>query len=692
MEQLNLVRLSCDPKRFKEATVNFASEVQAGIIAKRRIPEHVLTKDFLSPSFSDLDVSALSQVDKVSSRLFRAIQRSEQITICCEYTLDSVAAAALLEDALCKTFGAVPYRIKLLFTPPSDTPYSERFLDGLYNGDDCPTLFVALGAGESTHSALDAMRKRIKKKGFILDVVSLDCSSVSKGYTSPLFGFLNPNKPNDNFQPKDISLTILTEVLLMNLRRVFVKKGVVGIKDQKMGYITPYGACSVFGELGDVREPINRAFVKQGLSAINSSELEQWVAMKAEMAEVNVGIGSSVMSSTLVSRVLASSYMQQSPFPLVKFLQSTKASEAKRYLRLMGKGEIRAQEKESFRVADVQAEMAFQQAGLPSASIYLQSAKPSMLDNISSKILWKYGKPVVVSAPVQFNESELSVDRLDELKCDIFKSLKPNQYELEGGDILLVNKAKGQYAPTFDLMGKDKSGIKGLSMIDAAKLTKSSIFGIKRGIYTETTAEGEVTLDLSSHRKPKLTIKKATVMSCTLAAPKSLIRNGLVGAVEEAVDVKASETDRGFVRFECDHARLNELNEAIKSFTSSYEKSVGRALSPVVFSDGAFPESKVLDKTLIAEISQLEPFGARFPYPQYEFNVKVESFKMKDGDIEIKLNFRNSPITAFWPDMERSRYFGKLEKGRSYHIVAKPVLSPTRTGSKVVLDIIDIIA
>lgn len=689
MSDFNLVHLPLDEKRYGEAIINSASEIQARVIARRRIPENVSTENFLSPSFKGVDLASLSHLNKTCYRLLKSIQRGEKIIISCEYELDSASAAALLDYALVKTFGAIPYNVRIVFTASGKNPYDSDYIERLKRVSGESTLLLVLGADECAHNELAVVQSELRKycSGFF-DVIAVDAFTPSHKFQNTLFAHVNPRKKGESFSEKDLSLTILMQLILLNLHKLYIDKGVG--EALGLGYMTPFGVCSIFGEHGDIRSPLNRAFVKQGMSKINSGELPHWQALKEELSATSPSLNSDSLVKGFVSRVISSAYMKNSGFPLIKFLQAENAKDALRYLRLMGSQDIKQQEREAFIVADVQAEVS--DGNSKSIFVYLQSIKSAMLDVVSSKIFDKYGKPSLIVSPRDFEERVLEVSQLNQLRCDIFKNLKPSQYPLDDGSVLLVNKPQNEYSPTFDLLTPDKSSIQSLDMLEAVKLVRSSIFGIKRGVYTESTSEGEVRLDLSSHRRPILTIKKAASLLCSLSTPRSLLRYGVLEGVSELLGQEVMVGVGGVVSFLCTPNDLTQIRNVLHVATEMYEADLGRSLSPVTYSDGEFPVNRVLDANFIEELSQLEPYGARFPYPQYEFDVKLEGYKEAGGVVEMKMLFRNTPLTAFWDNSERSRFLGKLARGGSYRIVAKPSMVMSRGRRKVVLDVVDIIS
>ncbi len=686
MKKIAIKRLPADDNRYKEALFNSASEIQANIIAKRRIDNSISTVDFINPTLKQIDLDSLQSYEKAARRLARAIKRSENIGICCHHSLDSTAAASLIDFALTNIFKVSGHRSQIFFSS-EEKNFSHEFFKKISDSERHFSTFIFLGAPSAIHGDIKNNQSNTINAGGFCDSIALDISPEHQKTKSLLHSYINPYVTGAKTPTNTISLSIMSQILMVMLRKVCQEQGLEG-GDTNLGSLTPFGACSIQGSAADIRQPIVRAFVKQGFKRMNDSGIEQWAAYRDKYLNNAELINSDTLKNGLYREVATKAFRGLSGFPLVKFLQSETLKDATRYLKLLGndRNNQDKQEREDFIVADFMAKQ--KDAINECLSIYLKDAKNHMLDTVAKSLVEKYGKPVILSCPAETITTPLDVSRLKDFKWDLFSKMKTTNKVLDDGRILLVEKSDYSFVPEFSLVSSDKSNVTQISMEEAAGLSRTNLFGIKKGIYELSTSEGKVIFDLTSHRKPKLTISKVGQLHGVVRAPSSLLSYSLRAVIENH-STPMSDNGRGGYSFKCSVDSTERIRLDVEETTKNYIAETGNTLRPFMFTDGEFPTNRTLDKATLYEILALEPYGEKFPYPQYEFQAKVERMRTEKGVLELKLNFRGAGFDGIWDGFERSHLHGLIKAGEEYTFIAKPTLRMKNRRESIALMIVD---
>lgn len=685
-----VIRPKRDESRYKEALLNSASELQADIISKRKIPEDVSIGDFLTPSLENMPIGLLKGVDKASSRIAKSLTRGENIAICCDYELDDTTAASVLDYALVNFFNVTPSKSKIYFVPKRANGYSQKFSSKLFNLEPSPTLVIAIGCTASQTANMSTYEKSMKKRGFVGDVIAIDNTSCDDE-ESKVFCFINPNQDDCEYPVKTVNLTMLMLLLIVRLRRKLVNSQMLH-NPPKLGAITPFGACAAFSEIGDLREPYNRGFVKSGLAYINSNQSTPWNVYKESYGNENLNVDSQNIRQNLVSAVTSASHNEESGYRLVKFLQAETKDEAQRHLNsLMEKNGARLKdERDIFIKADYIA--ASQSESSDSINVQLDTFSVENQRMIIDKLLSKYGKPVCLYTPSEYSETEIDFESITSLNCNVFATMEENvRIEVPNNKMLWGRKIGSDLHPTFTVLDLQTMEETPVSIKEAAKLSRKNIFtGIKKGVYEHFVEGGKVVFDLQSYKKPRLFFKQVVKLDGLVKLPRVFRGLGVYSKLKECIPSGSMGSDES-MSFTIEPSKINQIADILDGAASEFKSKHNVELSPFIISDGAFPDDRLLDPATISEVGRLEPFGMGFTYPQFEFFCTVEGQKTTGGILELRLNYRNAVYEGRWSNFEGSKYFGKLKKGNSYHFVAKPVLNSKFGRQSVLLDIVDVI-
>jgi single-stranded-DNA-specific exonuclease len=237
------------------------SPVLAHLLAARGVTEDG-ARDYLNPTLKKLmpDPLVLAEMDRAVARLAGALEQGQRIAVFGDYDVDGSVSSALLAEFL-TSLGAAPR----IYIPDRMTegygPSAAAF--ALLKAEDTE-LVVTVDCGASGGAAFEMAR------GLGLDVVVLDHHRVE--VRPDAFAHVNPNQPGDTSGLGYLCAAGVTFLFLVALNRHLRESGFYAAR----GMVEPdlRGALDLVG-LATVCDVVpltglNRAFVRQGLSALSS--------------------------------------------------------------------------------------------------------------------------------------------------------------------------------------------------------------------------------------------------------------------------------------------------------------------------------------------------------------------------------------------------------------------------------------
>lgn len=668
--------------RYEEALRSGASQLQSIIIANRDIPEGIAVQDLLNPSLNDIPAGLLQDADKAANRIVKAITRGEVIGFICDFDVDGISSAALLYKSLVDFFGHSPLRAKVYISNRMKHGYGFRkeLLDKIKLQDPIPTLLITADQGSKDGPVITEYQRFMRDKGMIGDVIVTDHHNIDVNMEpKDAFAFVNPQRETCEFPDKSICGCVVAMLVMTRVRKRMIELDLLK-EPPKMGDIIPFGAAATIADCSSLASPYNRAFVRQGLRFINQTEKENWMHMRSELTnDPNQPIMSETIAFGLAPRINASSRTGHDGLSALKFYLSESANEAARYFNMISSQntERREIEKKLFGIADYSAESMFK-AGYDGFSIYLPNGHRGIHGIVSSGISRKYGKPIVIFSPDKHTEKEIDFSEIPDYKVDVFSKLDSDyDIEVKDGHYINVRKLGGQILPTFfekSYKGNDQWTNDEITLDKALTLTRKSLFkGIKRGRYEHEVEGGHIIFDLSSHTKPKFYIKRVETIS---GSGRSVEGINISTALEE-IEANTDLLER-FGGHDMAAGMVIKLSN-FESFKERFNKNIqlqcqekGLNLYPYTYSDGDFPDDRILDLDFIDEIHQLEPFGNGFDYPSFEIVAQVNYLKKTKSVLSLRLEYKGILYKGVWFKIEDSPYYGKLELGKTYRFLVSP--------------------
>lgn len=689
---LEYIRLKSDPDQKKSAILAHSTELQADIISKRPLTSDVLIEDIVNPSMKEIPVTLLSGVEKSSSRLVKAIQRSENIAIICPFQVDSTTAASLIDYAMVNHFNHNHVCSKIYFNNKGHQEgYSEQFVTNFYNEKKDATLIIALSANPEEVKNLANLQEKAKRDKRMLDIICIDNSSLEDDFLSGVYSYINPKQKDCNYPDKNSSVTVLALMMLIRLRKKLVDRRILR-EPPRIGDLTPFGAIASIASLSNIKTPFVRAIVSNGLKAINSGKLTNWDSYKAEEFNNKTYSSTATLEAGLLDDIRTCTEQGGNEYYFVKFLQCEDKELSMLYLNKLRehKGKRKNNERTSFTTANYIAEEHIKEHNY--AFVFLNEATKAMHENTCRKFIDKYGKPSGVYSGRTYSYTPITFEDVSHYEVDLFKEM-PDDFKVEISDdeFLWVKKnPKSKEMIDIFLVPIEKPNeMKSLRISEAIKLSRKSIFkGIKKGVYEFDIPNGKIIFDLNSFRKPKLSIQNVVEFDVTIMLPLAFRGRGVFGEALKLFNNGVVSSNNA-LSFTQSSDEIDKVREFLEKITKDWSNTSEWDLKPIIKTDGELPEDVSLNLQLISEIEQLEPYGAGFSYPIYEFKVTIDKRSTAEGKLNLRVRYRGLSYDAVWRNFENSHLFGKLKSGKEYVALAKPIKQYKNDKLSVLLDIVD---
>jgi single-stranded-DNA-specific exonuclease len=238
------------------------SELVARMIYNRNIRSISDAKVLLQPMIRDLipNPRKMLDMDKATSRVLRALNDEEKITIFADYDVDGATSGALLY----KFFDSIGEKVEV-YVPNRFSegygPNNSAFDKIKYGGT---SLVIIVDCGSVAFEPL-AYAKKIG-----LDIIVID-HHVTDIVLPQTVALLNPNRYDETFEPKTIAAVAVTFLFLVALRSELRNNSWFNDKLPEPNLMDFLDVVAL-GTVCDLMPliPLNRAFIKQGLKLIQN--------------------------------------------------------------------------------------------------------------------------------------------------------------------------------------------------------------------------------------------------------------------------------------------------------------------------------------------------------------------------------------------------------------------------------------
>lgn len=249
-----------DPKKVQSLCQTFGlSPLISQILINRDISAPEAVQQFLQPSLAHLpDPSQMKGMDLATSRLIKAIQNQELITIYGDYDVDGTTATAMLMDFL-RQVGArveyyIPHRIREGYSLNVE---AIRKLSGRGT-----KVLITVDNGISALAEAQAARE------CGLDLIITDHHEVPPQLPQA-YAILNPKQPGDTFPGKELAGVGVAYYLVIGLRRALRDAGLLQDKEPNLRDLLDLVALGTVADMAPLKG-LNRILVREGLKTMSA--------------------------------------------------------------------------------------------------------------------------------------------------------------------------------------------------------------------------------------------------------------------------------------------------------------------------------------------------------------------------------------------------------------------------------------
>lgn len=409
-----LETIETDKVLFKKALLAGASKIQAKIIANRKIPSHVKIKDILQPTLRDLDIYKLSGIQKSAERIADAIENKETIGLLCDFDVDGISSAAVLYSSFVDYFKYDPLKIKLYISNRMKAGYgfSEEVLSRIVNDSPTPTLLMTADQGSKDGDRVKKYNEIMKERDSIGDVIITDHHHIEGNGPKEAYSVVNPHKKDCKFEDDTICGCTVALFVMVAAREELIKRKILPENAPRLNQLLTFSTAATISDCVSMASPINRAIVLNGLRDINLGTKPSWRVFKNLEFNKNKPIRTDTIGFGFGPIINACSRTGGNGLVAVKYYLSDNEKEAKRYLDMLMLQNEDRKKKEKELVLDSVVEAAQQYNNNNSGlCIYLPNGHHGIHGIAASRICEKFGAPVVIFSPKEYEEYEEEIEK-----------------------------------------------------------------------------------------------------------------------------------------------------------------------------------------------------------------------------------------------------------------------------------------
>tara|TARA_B100000700_G_scaffold267699_1_gene307826 strand:- start:92908 stop:94821 length:1914 start_codon:yes stop_codon:yes gene_type:complete len=435
-----MVRREFNKKVFKNARLLNLDSITSTILANRKVGEDIDDIDkIINSNFknAELDIYKLKDIKKAADRISDAIINKEKIGLLCDFDVDGISSAAVLYSSLVDYFNVEPMNIKPLISHRMMYGYGFRqeILDDIIAMDDKerPTLLITADEGSSDEERIRDYNKFMKEKGFDnADVIVTDHHHIKGQGPKSAFAVINPQREDDEFNDKTICGCTVALFVMVATRDSLIEKGYLDNSAPKLNSLLTYSTAATVADCVSMASVLNRAIVNKGLNDISNGTIPAWRIMKEHIVNTPT-IKASSIGFGLGPRINACSRTGGDGLVALKYFLAEDDNEAFRYLtQLENMNEERKKiEKQLIEDAMLQASDLYSQ-GYKSLVIYLPEGHHGIHGIAASKICEKYGRPIVILSPKDYDEIESQEIKKSKGKNKKADKIEKNVYTVSG--------------------------------------------------------------------------------------------------------------------------------------------------------------------------------------------------------------------------------------------------------------------
>lgn len=669
-----------------------ATELQANIIASRDI-SHDRVKGVLFPSISNLpNPSTLKDIDKASERVADAIENNEVIGLVCDFDVDGISSAAVLSSALVDYFGVSAMNVKYFISNRMRDGYgfSGGVIEKIFDNrpSDVPTLLITADQGSSDNDRIITYNEKMAELGLEGDVIVTDHHEISKDNPpTKAHSFVNPQRTDCEFPDKTICGCTVALFLMTEVRRKLIDRNLLPYDAPRLGNLLSYSTAATIADCVSMSSETNRAIVNFGLNIINNSDDATWKVMReALLQEKGEQVRAETIGFGIGPRINACSRTGGDGLNALRFYLSNTEMSAYRYLSMLDHNNDERKEIERRLLVEATEQALIQSdQGKLGVVVFLPNGHHGIHGIVASRIVEKFGRPVVCFSPKETKESVYTINQ--EISTDDFKSMMGEnvfdksvrtkyKHPKDKNSIITIEKY-----PDKKLKGEDQ--IKSIT-IQKNVFSRAEVEGVLNGfgVKYKRRLEGFYTINDSTYVK----LDEFERGSWSVIIGKILVVSG------SARSIDGIETKLGDTFFNL-HGCLTNMSkedgdlflgfgghdmaagmsikiDKLQKFRELFEKHISLKLDnsdvgPKIFIDGEI-DSRNLNVEFLDEIIALEPFGRKFEYPEFALTATIKEMsivgKNKDTGM-FALDIDGVTYKGIWFKFQDNSSYGKIKVG-----------------------------
>ncbi len=373
------------------------NELECNILAAR-LKNTSLAKVFMetytSNKFPPIDsLFNLIDMSKATKRVMKAIQAQERILIACDYDADGLGAASILKLG----FTALGLNKDNLHINISERykggyGFNDFVVDDILAMEKRPGLVITVDEGSSDHLRI----KRLIEEDSSIDVIVTDHHHVPKQEPDLAHAFVNPNRPGDEFQHKEICGATVAFLLIKSINDLRVKDDKICMKP-----LMDIAAISTIGDVMPLNYPMNRAIIQFALKRANSENNIPlyWKVFKEYDPKFRGGmISEDTVGFSIAPKINAMSRIGKDAMHVINFLTSADEASVVESFLIMANCNEERKELDSV-LYDASVEIMESQNNDFSNIIYLPEGQSGVTGIVASRIKEEKGKPAIVFCP-----------------------------------------------------------------------------------------------------------------------------------------------------------------------------------------------------------------------------------------------------------------------------------------------------
>jgi single-stranded-DNA-specific exonuclease len=405
--------LKTNEQVFKRALLSKIPKLQSKIIANRDIPSYIKPIDIFKPSLKGLDVYKLKDIKKAADRVADAVINKEVIALLCDFDVDGISSAAVLESAFINYFNYNPTLIKQLVSNRMKAGYgfSANVLDRLMELNPLPTLVITADQGSKDDIRVSSYMELMKEKGIEnADVIVTDHHHIDGSGPSDAYAVVNPQRYDCDFEDKTICGCTVALLLMVAVRDSLIEKNHLPPTTPKLTDLLTFSTAATIADCVSMASPFNRAIVNRGLADMNAGTKAPWRAMRSLFSDESQTLRTDSIGFGLGPRINACSRTGGDGLVALKFYLSETEMEAHRYLSMLDfQNEDRKKIEKKLLVSAMSFASQYYTEGKNSLVIFLEDGHHGVHGIVASRIVEKYGRPVICISPKEFEEEVTEV-------------------------------------------------------------------------------------------------------------------------------------------------------------------------------------------------------------------------------------------------------------------------------------------